>query len=64
MGESVPRHDTSALGPGRVHQLPQRGRRGGDRGLYHGRLDRLVALKNEYDLDNRFRTNQNIEPTV
>ncbi|MFC6731794.1 BBE domain-containing protein [Haladaptatus sp. YSMS36] len=26
--------------------------------------DRLVALKNEWDPDNRFRMNQNISPTV
>ncbi|ELY63022.1 FAD-binding oxidoreductase [Natronococcus jeotgali] len=31
---------------------------------YHGQLDRLVALKNEWDSDNRFRMNQNIEPSV
>lgn len=31
---------------------------------YRENLDRLVALKNEWDPDNLFRMNQNIEPTV
>lgn len=31
---------------------------------YHGRFDRLVVLKNEWDPENLFRMNQNIEPTV
>lgn len=31
---------------------------------YGDRMERLVALKNEWDPDNVFRMNQNIEPTV
>ncbi|WP_255359185.1 BBE domain-containing protein [Haladaptatus sp. R4] len=31
---------------------------------YRENYDRLVAVKNEYDPDNRFRMNQNVEPTV
>jgi FAD/FMN-containing dehydrogenase len=31
---------------------------------YLGNYDRLVALKNEWDPDNLFRMNQNVEPTV
>lgn len=31
---------------------------------YHDRYDRLVTIKNEWDPDNLFRMNQNIEPTV
>jgi FAD/FMN-containing dehydrogenase len=33
-------------------------------GAYSGNLDRLVALKNQYDPTNLFRMNQNIKPTV
>ena len=34
------------------------------RDAYGENYERLVALKNQYDLTNLFRTNQNIEPTV
>ena len=40
--------------------------RGGQRvrDAYGENYERLVALKNKYDLANFFRLNQNIEPTV
>jgi FAD/FMN-containing dehydrogenase len=34
------------------------------RDAYSGRYDRLVELKNEWDPNNLFSTNQNVEPTV
>lgn len=34
------------------------------REAYHDRYERLVDLKNEWDPENRFRMNQNIEPTA
>jgi len=37
----------------------------GERSMaYLGNYERLVALKNEWDPENRFRLNQNVEPTV
>ena len=34
------------------------------RAAYGLNYERLVALKNNYDLENFFRTNQNIKPSV
>lgn len=39
-------------------------REGEESMAYRENYDRLVAVKNEYDPDNRFRMNQNVEPTV
>ncbi len=39
-------------------------REGEESMAYRGNYDRLVELKNEYDPNNLFRMNQNVEPTI
>lgn len=59
--------DMREFSPGGLYvNFPGFGEEGEDlvRAVYGDHYDRLVAVKNEYDPENLFRSNQNVKPTV